>query len=83
MSSSFLADPKLLAVVLASFLGALGTAFTWLWKRVSGVMEEHRKCELELVQVRTEMTALRIELSKVQGTCGTLTDLLRKEVHIG
>lgn len=79
MNGSFLADPKVLTVIFAT----IGGAIAWLWRQVSSTMEEHRACELKLVRVEAEMTALRVELSKVQGTCGTLTDLLRKEVHIG
>lgn len=69
--------------VLTVLFGAFGGAFVWLWTQVSKALQKHRECEVELAQLRERMAAQDIELGKVQATCNTLTELLRKEIHIG
>jgi len=76
-------DALLNPAVLTIVLGAFGGAITWLWTRVTEALKKHRACEVELATLRAEMAAQGRELSIVQGTCSTLTELLRKEVHVG
>lgn len=68
--------------VLTIILGAFGGAITWLWTQVSKAATKHRECEVKLARVEAEMVAQAEKLGIMQGTCSTLTELLRKEVHI-
>lgn len=76
---AWLTDPKVLTVIF----GAIGAAFAWLWGQVSKALQKHRECELEVVKMKAEMTAMAKELGIVQGTCSTLTELLRKDISLG
>lgn len=80
--------------VLTALFGALGAAVTWLWAQVQkektlnratsvAEAEKHRQCEVELATVKERMAAQDVELGKVQATCCTLTELLRREINVG
>jgi uncharacterized protein HemX len=80
--------------VLTALFGALGTAVAWLWTQVqkektrnrvaiAAEAEKHQKCEIELATMRERMAAQDVEMGRVQATCGTLTELLRREINVG
>lgn len=76
---AFLADPKVLTVVLASFGGAVA----WLWGKVSGVHKKHRDCELKLAQAEERERHRDRRIEALESTCSTLTDLIKKETKLG
>lgn len=74
-----LANPAVLAVIF----GAFGSAFMWLWAQITKANNQHRACEVKLAQMEERDAQRAREISAVQGTCATLTELLRKEINIG
>jgi hypothetical protein len=68
--------------VLTVLFGAFGGAIVWLWAQIQKGGKQHRDCEVRVARLETELSAEKSKVSEVQGTCRTLTELLRKEIHL-
>lgn len=76
---AFLADPKVLTVVLASFGGAVG----WLWGKVSAIHRKHRQCEIALAKAEERERTRDNRIEALEDTCARLTRLIKKETKLG
>lgn len=70
---------KLLVAACAIFGGAI----TWLWSEYGKLRKRIEDCEKGRAELHVKLDTAHAKIGEVQGTCSTLTELLRKEINVG
>lgn len=74
--SAVLSDPK-------TWFGLVGAALLWLYAQIKRAHTAHRKCEVDLAVLQERLVEANIDLAVERGRVDMLTDLFKREAHLG
>lgn len=75
-------SPGLVAIIVA-IIGPICGALGWLYRESRKVKASHQQCEIKLARLGAQLVSAKSRIRGLEGSVETLTNLLKREIHLG